>query len=222
MALFSGRVLGYLPMVKQAVYCVAAFFGVNPGEALGALGSVFGGIIGALGAAAAVFLTLSRQRKDERERISNALRTEVMEFCRLAVGHLETCENINSGRVSIAKTDFPFVMDMPKPIIYPATADRIGRLHAPHRVVTFYARIGEIERLTKLIATEPTGVQPYVKNVKLIAHAWMGVCRVGKWFIEETPVEANFSRQAKEHILREIDAALSKAGETFPERSEPA
>jgi hypothetical protein len=60
-----------------------------------------------------------------------------------------------------------------------------------------------------------------VKNVTLVAHAWMDVCRFGKWFIEETPVEPNLRRQAKEHILREIDEALRKAGETFPERSEP-
>jgi hypothetical protein len=46
----------------------------------GALASLLGGLIGALGAAA-VFLTLNRQRKDERGRIYSALRTEVME-CR--------------------------------------------------------------------------------------------------------------------------------------------
>ena len=202
--------------MKEILGTLAVFFGVTSGEALGALGSVLGGVIGAFGAAAAVFFTLNRQRKDERVRIASALRTEVIEFCRLAVGHLETCENINAGRVSIPKADFPSAMGMPKPIIYAATADHIGRLTTPHRVVSFYTRIGEIERLAELIATEPTGVQPYVKNVKLIAHAWMDVCRFGKWFIEEAPIEADLNLRATEHILGEIDSALQKAEQTFP------
>jgi hypothetical protein len=69
------------------------------------------------------------------------------------VGHLETCENITAGKVSIPKPQFSSVLGMPKPIIYAATADRMGRLHAPDRLVRFSARIAEIERVTQLIST---------------------------------------------------------------------
>jgi len=55
-------------------------FGVTRGELLGALASVLGGVIGALDAALAVYLTLNRQRADERHRSFNAIVRELIEF----------------------------------------------------------------------------------------------------------------------------------------------
>jgi hypothetical protein len=203
--------------VKPALHYLAGLFRATPGEMLGALASILGGIIGALGAAAAVFLMLNRQRKDEREKISSALLTEVMEFCRLAVGHLQTCENIEAQKISIPKADFPSVMQMPKPTIYATAADQIGRLRAPQWVVSFYTRISEIETLIALVAAQPAGAQPHVTNVTLIAHAWMDVCRFGKWIIEEKPIERNLNHQLHEHVLRDLQEALEKAERRFPE-----
>ena len=122
-------------LVKQAIACLAAFFGVSPGEALSALANILGGIIGALGAALAVYLTLKGQRKDarrqqedERQRTSSAINREVAEFSRLAIGHLEICEHMHSGTTMIPARDLPAIMKLPEPIIYAGNADNIGRL----------------------------------------------------------------------------------------------
>src|SRR5215510_7752566 len=131
---------------------LACLFGVTRGELLGALGSVLGAVIGALGAAVAVYLTLNRQRNDERQRSFNAILREVIEFSRLAVGHLATCENLHSMQVRLPSNRLPSAMAMPKPIVYPGIASNIGRLAQPQRVVAFFTRITEIESMAVLIA----------------------------------------------------------------------
>ena len=153
-------------LVKQAIGCLAAFFGVNPGEALSALANILGGIIGALGAALAVYLTLKGQRKDarrqqedERQRTSSAINREVAEFSRLAIGHLEICEHMHSGTTMIPARDLPAIMKLPEPIIYAGNADNIGRLANAQTVVGFFTRIHEVESLTR-IAAQSFGPMP--------------------------------------------------------------
>jgi hypothetical protein len=51
-------------------FFLATLADAKPGEIAGALGSVVGGIFGALGAAFAVYLTLKGQREDETERFA--------------------------------------------------------------------------------------------------------------------------------------------------------
>ena len=83
--------------VKEWLAHLACVLGVTPGEVLGGFGSVVGGFVGALGAGFAAWLTLRLQRRDERMKISSAVQREVVEFTRLAMGHLETCENIHAN-----------------------------------------------------------------------------------------------------------------------------
>ena len=94
-----------------------ALFSSKPGEIAGSLGSVVGGMIGALGAALAVYLTLSTQRQEDRRRIDGALGREVAEFARQVVRGLETCETILSEGLELPRARLPEAMEMPQPII---------------------------------------------------------------------------------------------------------
>jgi hypothetical protein len=94
--------------------------------------SLLGGFVGAMGAALAVYLTLSGQRREERRRIHDAIIREVISFARLAIGKLRTCNDIHAGIVGWPVSKLAEIMQMPAPIIYPAVADRIGLLKAPN------------------------------------------------------------------------------------------
>jgi hypothetical protein len=60
-----------------------------------ALGSVIGGIIAALGAALAVYLTLRGQRQDEAEKISTGIVMEVAQLAKFPLEQLATCRLIH-------------------------------------------------------------------------------------------------------------------------------
>jgi len=107
-----------------------------------------------------VWLTMGRLRRRIRHRSFNAIVREVIEFSRLALGNLETCENIHSLTVDIPATRLPSAIPMPKPIIYPAIAANIGRLAKPRRIVAFFTRIAEIESLAILVAARGTSNVP--------------------------------------------------------------
>jgi len=58
-------------------------------DRLGATGAILGGLIGAGGAALAVYLTIIAQREDEAKKVEASLRAEVVEFARLAMAPLD-------------------------------------------------------------------------------------------------------------------------------------
>jgi hypothetical protein len=61
---------------------------VMPAEQLAAIAAIIGGGMGALGAAGAVYLTLSAQRRDDVDKFVAAARMEVVELGRAAADHL--------------------------------------------------------------------------------------------------------------------------------------
>jgi hypothetical protein len=61
----------------------------TPGERVGALGAIIGGMIGAGGAVFAVYWTLARQRSEDIEMIRAAVRTEVTTYSKYVIGALE-------------------------------------------------------------------------------------------------------------------------------------
>lgn len=218
-------------LVKQAIGCLAAFFGVNPGEALSALANILGGIIGALGAALAVYLTLKGQRKDarrqqedERQRTSSAINREVAEFSRLAIGHLEICEHMHSGTTMIPARDLPAIMKLPEPIIYAGNADNIGRLANAQTVVGFFTRIHEVESLTR-IAAQSFGPMPLDQsNLATLAQAWMHICQLGRAvLVSRLPrSESDFDTQIRTTLVADINKILARAAQTFPEETNEA
>ena len=82
-------------------FVVMLFGGGTQGEKLGAASGVLCGMIGAGGAALAVYLTLAAQRQDEAEKVEAALRMEVAEFGRLACGPLFICERIFAEQAEV-------------------------------------------------------------------------------------------------------------------------
>jgi len=69
----------------------------NRGENAVALGSLVGGLVGAGGAVWAVFLTLSRQRREETIKVAEAVRTEVAALVKYIIGAIEICQEIKTG-----------------------------------------------------------------------------------------------------------------------------
>jgi hypothetical protein len=204
---------------------LASLFGVARGELLGALGSVVGGVIGALGAAFAVYLTLNRQRKDERRRTFDAVVREVIEFTRLALGHLTTCENIHSMTIELPANRLPLAMAMamPKPIVYPAIASNIGRLTRPQLVVGFFTRPAEIENMLVMITQAArSSVNAMPEDIVHIARAWIDVCELGRSVINEQTPDSDFDAHVRATILSDLESALPRARALFGEdRREP-
>jgi hypothetical protein len=123
----------------------------NPGEIAGSLGNIIGGTIGALGSAAAVYLMLRAQRKDETEKASAAILREVTELCKAPIGQLGAVAGIQTGEINVPKSELRQLFHMPTPIMYPAFADRINRLPRPTLVVTFYMQLQETQGLLSVL-----------------------------------------------------------------------
>jgi hypothetical protein len=181
--------------------------------------SLLGGFIGAMGAALAVYLTLSGQRREDRKRIRDAIIREVIEFTRLAIGHLETCNNIHDGTTTMPVPKLAEMMQMPAPIIYPAVADKIGLLKAPHRVVSFYMGIAGIAIGAQALAADPKRQTANLQagDVKLIVEEWLVICRFASWMIQDSEVGKEFDKALSARILSDIDAITTATRKNFPE-----
>ena len=209
--------------MKDVVRYLASFMGVTAGEAVGAVAAVLGALISGFiagGAAVlAVRLTLTGQRRDEQKRVHRAILREVIEFNRLAVGHLETCEQIGRSKVSIPYAHLPATMTMPTPIIYPAVADRIGLLQAPQLVVSFFTRIPEIDAHIALIARQ-TRVNAYVSaaDINVLVEHWINLCTLGRSIILEKELNPGvFDAAIQTNAIQSIDAAVASVRGVFPE-----
>ena len=113
------------------------------------------------------------------------------------------------------------LMAMPTPIIYPAVADRLGRLQAGQRFVTFFARICEIERLAAIVGAHTDRVPIWVtpEDVKLIAEAWIDViCESGRRIVADETSERGFDTAVRQEILRQIDETGARAQTQFGTR----
>jgi hypothetical protein len=199
---------------------VTALSFANAGEIAAALGGVLGGMIGAGGAAVAVYLTLSGQREEDRTRISGALVREVIEFARLVVGHLETCENIRAGTIALPAAGLAEAMEMPHPIVYPAVADKVGLLVRPQRVVAFYARIVEIAISVRAISRGPRahGTQSSIlsgADIKTIVEAWIDIAQFAQWTIRDADTGDEFDRAVRASILADLPSQIAFAREKF-------
>ncbi len=130
-------------LVFLAVFCTALRHSKS-GEIARALGSLIGGIVGAGGAVWAVFLALSQQRREETEKVAEAVRTEVTTLVKYAIGAV------------IPRQDAHYIVKnfAGDPIIYPAVADRVGLLRHPHATAEFYMRILEAKVMVEMLRTK--------------------------------------------------------------------
>lgn len=194
---------------------------MTTGEIVGAGATILGGIFGALGAALAVYLTLRGQRKEDRERIHGAIVREIIEFSRVAVGQLDTCEHIRSGLIALPPAKLPQALKWPTPVIYPAVADKIGLLKSPQHVVAFYVRITEITTMAQTVADNPTLQNSRVQdnNVRLIVEALLDICQFATWIIGDRDVKEvefrDFDNAVTASILADMERATKESRQKF-------
>jgi hypothetical protein len=126
-------------------------YSLKVGDTLSAFASLVGAVIGALGAALAVVLTLQGQRKDETEKVCAAITIEVAQLARFPLEQLTLCRAIYQKKHFIPRHDLPIVMQTLPATLYLAAAERISRVHAPVKVIAFYTGLVETEKTVNLI-----------------------------------------------------------------------
>jgi len=195
----------------------AALLGSHAGEVANATGAVLGGIIGALGAALAVYLTLSGQNRQEATKVSDALIREVLEFARLGIGHLDNCVSISKGTITVPVVALPGAMAMPEPIIYKSVADRIGLANSPQIVVAFYTRLTEIKTGLEVLASHPILARGNAdgKMLKHIALGWLDVLGMAKGLISDHVMIAELDSVVQQHVCHDIEVVSAAARTEF-------
>ena len=191
-----------------------ALFSSKPGEIAGSLGSVVGGMIGALGAALAVYLTLSTQRQEDRRRIDGALGREVAEFARQVVRGLETCETILSEGLELPRAGCPKRW---RCLSRSSVADKIGVLSNPQRAVAFYTHILEIGILARDVSRTPLAETTTLTQADLQALVLQLVytANLAELIIKDLEPEDDFGRRANAQVLRDLRHQISLARDRF-------
>jgi len=197
------------------------FFGLDHslGDRLAAIGAVLGGLIGAGGAALAVYLTLVSQRKDEAAKVEESLQAEVAEFARLAVGPLAilTPQVARKGP-PMPLEDIPEITDLPEPVVFKAAADRLSRLSYGPLLVTFYVRIAEAKQMAKLlglripISHRGSGILPLgPQEAKMLTTAWYDICVIARIILRSEPSARQLVEAGRAESLRSLDESIGQA-----------
>jgi len=198
-----------------------SLFEARPGEIAAALGSVVGGIIGAMGAAVAVYLTLQGQRQEEISKVSSAIISEVAELCKAPMGQLGACLLIQAGAMRVPASHIRYLFNMPEPVIYPAVADRVSRLPRTTLVVTFYTQLAETRGMVELLSN--TGnPQELVEfgMVKEIADLLISQCQLAQLVLSSSPVPADeepLLTSKRRIMIAQLEQQLDMARRQIPD-----
>jgi sulfur relay (sulfurtransferase) complex TusBCD TusD component (DsrE family) len=199
----------------------------TPETQLGAAAAVLGGFIGAAGTALAVYLTLASQRADEAERVEAALRVEVSEFARLAVGQLSICDAVRTQLqgYQLALRDLPAFLSMPEAPVFTATADRVSRLSYGSLIVVFHARIAEVQQLVRVYSALAAPLVPVTNRftemeegfrahrlldanqAKTLSLALCGVCEVARSILTRDPAGLRLAEEVVAQTLGDLEKA---------------
>jgi hypothetical protein len=226
--IFKNPVFSAAPVLMVLTTATGAMFGyesrllpsVSAGDLAGAIASILGGIIGAAGAALAVYLTIAGQRKDDTEKVEAALRMEVAEFGRLALGPLFFfAQRIIVAGDQIPLNDLPALVAMPEAVVYKATADRISRLPYGTLFVTFHSRIAEAISMAKAYATSgrpvqhegrsPTEPMIEARLANTLATGWRDICELACTIMRADAAAPQSAEASIASILGDLDSALA-------------
>jgi len=193
------------------------------GEIAAALGSVVGGIIGALGAAVAVYLTITGQQKDETEKICTAITIEIAQLARFPLGQLELCHAIYQRKeTTIPKAHLPLIMQTPSPTLYLAAAERISRVHRPVLVTAFYVGLVETEKCVNIITNGPPS-SPFLTpiDVQGLGIILINQCTLAREILDQAPPiptgkEELLVAQMISETVRSLDEQLLASRDVFP------
>jgi len=222
---------------------VVTRYGWSPeGDQLTAAAAILGGIIGAFGTALAVYLALAAQRADEAQKVEAALRIEVSEMARLALGNLEVCEMVLTQGHQIPLRDLPMVMTMPDAPVFEATADRLSRLAYGALIVVMHARIAETLQMVALYtfeASSPPIGEPArlaelahavvahrvldAEKARTLATAWSDVCDVARAILARDPSAFELPERAVAEVLTDLETARTRVAQLIdpPESAVP-
>jgi hypothetical protein len=178
------------------------------------LGSLIGGVIGAGGAVGAVYLLIHRQRREEANNVSNAIRREIIVLSEILISHLRILEAVKAGEITMERNKLRSAIINPEPTIYKAVADRIGLL--PYPVVQFYMRMVEIQNAVQIAVVGPGDEIPG-GEAETIAKSVIIACRVARAIISHASrqsVDEEISRITLVHI----DEALERSKKSFPQK----
>lgn len=201
------------------IFCVfvSSLFDSHPGEIAGATGAVVGGTIGALGAALAVYLTLTGQRTVETEKVCVAIAHEMMEFVRLIVGHLDSCVDIAQNIVQIPLGALPRAMELPDPIVYKAVGDRVALTRTARHIISFYTRLSEMKTGIVAIAEHPllSNKIATAKDVDQLAIGWAALLGLADIVLTETKFMSDFDREVRDLAKEDIKQSIAAARNYF-------
>jgi hypothetical protein len=188
-----------------------------------------GGLIGAAGAVWAVYLTLGKQRKEETEKVSSAVATEVTALAKYVMGAMEICIEIAKGARHVPQTDAGYIVRkvLAEPTIYTAVADRVGLLPHPDATTQFYLRIEEVKAAASAVETAVKfqwapgigGPPPLMTRdlVLPIADMLITALQLARPIIGDTKTGPQFGRRVREVTVKQIDECLATAKQAFPD-----
>jgi hypothetical protein len=175
---------------------------------------------------------LSRQRREETEKVAEAVRTEVTTLVKYAIRAVGICEQIKKGIVKIPRQDAHYIVKnfAGDPIIYPAVADRVGLLRHPHATAEFYMRILEAKVMVEMLRTKTDvpGIMYTAAPVDLVTPQFAGsvadslltALQLARSIVadEEMSVgKPQFTAWVQSVVVAQIDDCLASAKETFPD-----
>jgi hypothetical protein len=215
--------VGVALVIGVCIVCglFASLLASPPGEIAAALGSVLGGIIGAMGAAVAVYLTLQGQRYEEISKVSSAILSEIAELCKAPMGQLGACFLIQTGEMKVPTSHIKHLFNTPAPVIFPAVADRISRLPRPTLVVTFYMQLAETTGMIDLLAN--TGKPQELTEfgmVREIADLLISQCQLAHLILSSATVQPDEDPlliAKRREMVALLEKQLAEARRLFPD-----
>lgn len=199
-----------------------ALCSASAGETATALGSVVGGIVGALGAAAAVYLTLKIQRDDETEKVCTAIITEIAQLSRFPLEQLATCRAITAGRYNFPRRDLPTIMQTPSPTLYLSAAESISRVPRPTLVIAFYMGLVETEKCVNVIVSQPSpDIFLTPGHVRGLGVLLINQCNLARQILADAPIPSGREKELVTAMLsqfiRMLDEELASSRPVFPD-----
>jgi len=191
---------------------------------------IIGAMIGASGAAGgavwAVYLTLRKQRRDETEKVSSAVATEVTALAKYVMGAVEICIDIAKGGRNVPQADAGYIVRkvISGPTVYTAVADRVGLLPHPDATTQFYLRIEEAKAGASAVETAAKfqwagsglGPSPMTRDLILpIADSLITALQLARPIIADTKGGPQLEQLIRKVTVNQIDECLAKAKLTF-------
>lgn len=229
-AVIAAQVVGATIGVIGVLYVLSLFDEASSGEQLTAAAALVAGLIAAAGTALAVYLTLAAQRKDEAEKVEAALRAEVSEFARLAIGQLGLCELVLTKGYQVPLRDLPALMAMPEATVFKATADRVSRLPYGSLFVTLHTRTAEVVQMARIYAASvPPPPLPALGPHAAVAHeltqanrlldadkaatlatAWLDICDIAHTILTPSASAAELAEASIAQVLKDLESARAR------------